>query len=231
MDSAAYSALAGREDLAQYASNALGLFALELRFELDDITTVADSALTDGEGDRRCDLLYVDREQRTAVIGQIYEAAGTAKSTPKVTKGSDLATAVAWVLGAEDLTELPVGLRSAVEELRSALDAGDIDVVEIWYVHNLARSADVDTELREVQATAVSILEYRYPGSSISVRALQVDSDRLEGWYRSSISAIYVGDQIDVATTSDVFEETGDGWSAPPPPRRDGPDGAALRRR
>ena len=214
VDSAARSALEGREDLAAYGGNALGLFALELRFELDDITTVADSALTDGEGDRRCDLLYVDREQRTAVIGQIYEAEDPTKAATKVTKASDLATAVTWVLGAEDLSPLPVGLRSAIEELRTALQSGEIDVVELWYVHNLARSTDADTELREVQATAVSILEYRFPDLSVDVRAVQVDADRLEGWYRSSISAIYVGDSIDVPTTSDAFEETGDGWSA-----------------
>jgi hypothetical protein len=213
-ESPAFSALAGREELTQFGGNALGLFALELRFELDDITTVADSALTDGEGDRRCDILYVDREQRVAVIGQIYQAEDESKAAPKVNKAADLSTAVTWAIGASDISALPVGLRSAVEELRDALSSGEIDLVELWYVHNLPSSPDVDTELREVQATTKSLLEYHYEDQSVDARALQVDRQRLDGWYRSSMSAIYVGETLDVPTTSEAFEETGDGWSA-----------------
>ncbi|MCV5596061.1 hypothetical protein OFN66_19725 [Escherichia coli] len=42
---AAYSAL---EDLSDYKDNALGLFALGLRFGLDDLSSIGVDAVTDG---------------------------------------------------------------------------------------------------------------------------------------------------------------------------------------
>ena len=44
-------ALVARDDLAQYGDNAVGLFALAIRFALDDVHTVAAEAITDGSND------------------------------------------------------------------------------------------------------------------------------------------------------------------------------------
>jgi len=52
-----------RTDLkVQYGNNALMLYALQLRFELSDIISVASDALTDGGNDKKCDLIYVDQD-------------------------------------------------------------------------------------------------------------------------------------------------------------------------
>ena len=45
-----------RTDLIErYGNNALLLYALQLRFEITDIISVASDALTDGGDDKKCD--------------------------------------------------------------------------------------------------------------------------------------------------------------------------------
>jgi hypothetical protein len=48
-----------REDLEQYGDNALLLYALELKYNIDDIRSVAVQALTDGNNDKKCDMVYL----------------------------------------------------------------------------------------------------------------------------------------------------------------------------
>ena len=62
----------GRADLAPYGSNRLTLFALELGLFVEDIHAVAATALTDGSDDKKCDLVYVDRDLGRAIIAQGY---------------------------------------------------------------------------------------------------------------------------------------------------------------
>ena len=51
-----------RADLIDvYGNNALLLYALQLRFSISDIVSVASDALTDGGDDKKCDL----RQHRT----------------------------------------------------------------------------------------------------------------------------------------------------------------------
>src|SRR5579871_743654 len=91
------AALDARDDLSAYGDNAIGLFALALRFNIEDLDSVAADAITDGSDDKKCDILYVDREERSAVIAQCY-VSRSAKSSAPANKASDLNTAVAWLL-------------------------------------------------------------------------------------------------------------------------------------
>ena len=52
--------------------DAIGVFAINLRFNLDDIQTIASEAITGGGDDKKCDILYVDKERQVAVIAQCY---------------------------------------------------------------------------------------------------------------------------------------------------------------
>ena len=62
-----------RTDLTErYGNNALLLYALQLRFEITDIISVASDALTDGGDDKKCDLIYIDPDTGVAVIAQGY---------------------------------------------------------------------------------------------------------------------------------------------------------------
>ncbi|MQI76355.1 hypothetical protein EIZ97_22020 [Escherichia coli] len=64
---AAYSAL---EDLSDYKDNALGLFALGLRFGLDDLSSIGVDAVTDGSDDKKLDIVFINSEEEYAVVGQ-----------------------------------------------------------------------------------------------------------------------------------------------------------------
>lgn len=53
------SDFSSRSDLIEkYTNNSLLLYALQLRFNIDDIVSVASDSLTDGGGDKKCDLIY-----------------------------------------------------------------------------------------------------------------------------------------------------------------------------
>lgn len=88
-----------RTDLtAQYGNNALMLYALQLRFEISDIVSVASDALTDCGNDKKCDLIYVDQDAGVAVIAQSYTRQNPKERdlAPK-NKACDLNTAATWV--------------------------------------------------------------------------------------------------------------------------------------
>lgn len=54
----------GRTDLiSNYGSNSLLLYALQLRFDLSDIASVASESLTDGSNDKKCDLIYAPEKR------------------------------------------------------------------------------------------------------------------------------------------------------------------------
>lgn len=200
-----------RHDLAQFGSSGLLLYALELRFGIDDIVTVAATALTDDTRDQKCDLLYLDEENRTAVLAQAYLATDLTKTQAPTNKAADLAVAVGWVLGNERPEALGASLRSAAEDLHSAIEAGEIDVIELWYSHNLPESQGATDQLERASKTARALLRQHYPDATIEVRYLEVGRARLEEWYRSTKSVILVTDKLDVPASTWV-KESGDGW-------------------
>lgn len=205
-------ALKQRTDLDQYNDNKILLFAIELALESDDIHTIAATSLTDGTNDKKCDLLYVDRDLGRAIIAQSYYSMKKKNEAP-ANKASDLNTAVAWVLGT-DISELPSNLQSAAKELRSAIKDGDIKVIEIWYCHNLEESKNVQGELSKVKETADNFLRRNYPKSSVeNVLAQEVGLKKLEEWYRSINIPILVSDPLEI-DVEDGFEERGDNWTA-----------------
>src|ERR1700688_932395 len=77
--------------------DAIGVFAINMRFNLDDIQTIVSEAITGGGDDKKCDVLYVDRERQIAVISQCYVSRKAKPAAPS-NKASDLNTAVTWLL-------------------------------------------------------------------------------------------------------------------------------------
>ena len=120
----------GRKNLKNlYGDNALLLYALQLKFDIEDIDSVATDALTDGADDKKCDLIYVDRESGIAVVAQAYN-----RPNPKLTdlakesKASDLNAAAAWVF-TEDLSQVPNTIKDAVLDLQDAIKEQAISTV------------------------------------------------------------------------------------------------------
>jgi hypothetical protein len=65
-----------REDLAPFRSAGLALFAMALKFGYDDLETIGADAVVDGPDDKGCDVVYIDPEQKIAIIYSKYLKAG-----------------------------------------------------------------------------------------------------------------------------------------------------------
>ncbi|WP_196814516.1 AIPR family protein [Nocardia sp. BMG111209] len=191
--------------------DAIGVYALSLQFGLDDVRSVATEAITGGGDDKKCDVLYVDKDLQVAVIAQCYVSSKGKTSAPS-NKASDLNTALTWLLS-EDIERLPEALKGRADELRSAVIAGDIRKFYIWYVHNLPHSTNVQNELRAVERTAKALLGNLDPSPEINIFAEEVGSNAFERLYAQAERTIIVTDEFELAVpgTVEVVEED---WSS-----------------
>ena len=205
------SAFQARTDLAGFGDNALGLFALAIRFNLDDLATVAADAITDGSDDKKCDMIYVDLDDGYAVVAQCY-ASTRARAEAPANKASDLNTAINWLLQRE-IEDLPERIRSAAQDLRKAIEDDKIRQVHIWYIHNLPESKNVADELKTVEATASAALKIHFRGKGVKVQALEVGQRTLDEWYNDTQSPILVTDNFSIKVGAG-FEVTGPAWRA-----------------
>ena len=205
------AALDERDDLEKYGSNSLGLFALVLHFGLEDIESVATDAVVDGSDDKKCDIVYVDRNERVAVVAQCYQSQ-KAKDEAPANKASDLSTAIGWLVNAETAT-IPPKLRSAAQTLRQALEEQAIDKIHIWYVHNLPESENVGKELRVVATGTEAVLKAAYPKFAVQVLAKEVGTTTFELWYVETLTPILVTDNFSIPTKG-AFELNMGKWKA-----------------
>ncbi|GIO63260.1 MULTISPECIES: AIPR family protein [Paenibacillus] len=203
-----------REDLIEkYKDNALLLYALELRMQLEDIQSVASDALTDGNNDKKCDLVYIDEEEGLAVIAQGYMSQKERTSAPS-NKASDLNTAVTWLLN-EDLDNLPLDIKAASTQLRQAIINKKIHTIQIWYVHNLPQSKNVTDEMNAVKLSLISSLNaYTDDPTEINVISLEVGRETLSNWYKSSSVPILVTNDFEIETPKGGYEIIGDNWTS-----------------
>lgn len=204
-------ALATRDDLKQYGDNAVGLFALAVRFSLDDIHTIAAESVTDGSDDKKCDLIYIDREEGVAVVAQCYWSSKNKKGAP-ANKASDLNTAIAWLLQ-KPINQLPTKLRSPAAELRNGIKGGEIRRLEVWYIHNVPQTKNVKDELDTVEATVSNLVSILNPPKTVVTSAVEVGNERLGDWYKETLSPILVSDEI-TFEIQDGFQIEKGGWKA-----------------
>jgi hypothetical protein len=208
-------ALNSRTDLTKYGDNALLLFTLQLRFEIEDIDVVATNSLTDGSNDKKCDLVYVDKESQVAVIAQGYFCGRqNLPSEAPANKASDLNTAVVWLLSTP-IDELPTQLlRSAASELREALKNNDLNAIEFWYSHNLPESINVKNELDAVTRSAQNTIRQNFPEcQEISIAGLELGVSATEDLYKSLTTPILVSDKLSVSIP-EGFNISASDWKA-----------------
>lgn len=146
---------------------------------------------------KKCDILYVDKERQAAVIAQCYISTKPRPAAP-ANKASDLNTALTWLLSS-DLDRLPDALKGRADELRSAINAGEIRQFYIWYVHNLPGSKNVQDELRAVENTARAALA-KYPsGQDINIFSEEIGGDRLEHLYMQAERTVIVTEILNIS--------------------------------
>lgn len=172
----------------QYGNNAHLLYALQLRFNIDDINAEASESLTDGYDDKKCDLIYTDADNGIAVIAQAYyRQSVTDKQAAPANKASDLNTAAGWVLN-NNPKDLPETIREQVAQLHEAINEDKIRILYFWYVHNHDETAspNIKEELSIVTRTATQALESNFPQADIQVEAIEVGNNRIESWFNLS---------------------------------------------
>lgn len=174
--------------------DSIGIFAINLRFNLDDIKTIVSEAITGGGDDKKCDVIYVDKERQIAVIAQCYISKKQREAAPS-NKASDLNTALTWLLST-NLDQLPEALKGRADELRSAINIGEIKQFFIWYVHNLPCSDNVKNELRAVENTARAALAQYPSAQDINIFAEEICSTQLDHLYTQAERTIIVTDDI-----------------------------------
>lgn len=210
---ASEKALTSRIDLiSKYGENARLLFALQTRFQIEDIDTIATEYLTDGPDDKKCDLVYVNRDDQYAVIAQGYESDTACKEAAPSNKASDLNTAISWLLSTP-YSKLPERLQSAAEQLRDAVKSNEISNLYIWYVNNCNESLNVNKELDTVKNSAYAILAANFKGNTVNVQATEVGRNRLDEWYKAIITPILVSDDFTIKKVKG-YEILGEEWSA-----------------
>lgn len=152
----------GRDELKdKYGDNSLMLYALQLRFDIDDIMSVASEALTDGHNDKKCDLIFTDRELGIAVVAQAYNKKNFQEGDlAPSNKASDLNTAVAWIF-ASDINEVPEQIKESVLDLQEAIKNEEISTIYFWYVHNLIEenNPEVKREMNTLQFAAQRLVD------------------------------------------------------------------------
>lgn len=206
-----YEAFKHRDDLLKYKSNAIGLFALELKFNIDDIDSVASDAITDGSNDKKCDIIYIDLEERYAVIAQCYFSENTKKGA-KSNKASDLNTAIGWLFS-QNIEVIPLQIKSHVITLRDAIKNNKIDNLYIWYIHNRRESKNVKEELDTVYLSTKTILEENLGNRNFKIKCQEIGNNTLEEWYTNSRTPIIVQETI---TFDNIvgFEEKTEQWKS-----------------
>lgn len=200
-----------------FNSNALMLYALELRFGIDDIFDVAVDSLTDGSDDKKCDLIYIDKDLGIAVVGQAYmKKKANENIAASANKASDLNTAAAWLF-AQSTTEIPSAIADRANELREGIKEGNINQVLFWYVHNCNESANtmIAQELETVQKSA-QLLVNNCAGenNTVKVIAQEIGNETIEEWYEESDKRISINDYIEVDSIDKGFEIQSKKWNS-----------------
>ncbi|MFF5719930.1 AIPR family protein [Streptomyces buecherae] len=206
-------ALQKRLDLDTYGSNKRLLFALQLAFGIEDIHSIAATALTDSSNDKACDLLYIDRDGERVTIAQGYEAQNLNRLQAPSSKAAALHQAVNWLFSKKQPTGVPETLLGAWRELHDALGSNAISEVEVWYVHNLPESQQVAQELNVASEAAFNLLRQGYPENEISVSGTELGRTVLTRRYENSQAPILVTETFRIEIPG-AFEERGTKWTA-----------------
>lgn len=188
--------------------NAYLVWAIGLYLEEPDLESLASEALTDGTNDKKLDFLYLDRDGRRIVFAQGYFAQVARDSAP-ANKASDLNTAAAWLFSG-DLVDVPHALRPPMEDCRQALADGEVDSIELLFVHNLPESVNVTKELRTAAQHIQSFLD-KTP--VVTVQGRELGASRVANLYASRDSHIDVKEPIRCPAEI-KFTEEGPKWRA-----------------
>jgi AIPR protein len=206
-----WPAYVNNNDFKNFGNNGLLLFALKLKFNIEDIVSAGIDSITDGPDDKKADLVYLDTELGFAVIIQGYFASQDKAEDPS-NKASDLNTALTWLLN-KPIDQAPERLKTHAEALRRAFKDNEIKNLHIWYVHNLVESDNIKRELDAVELTAFNAISRNFPEYEIEIHSKEVGQNTLEEWYNAISTPILINDNFEIPIEGGYCTEGSD-WSS-----------------
>ena len=184
------------------------IWSVGLYLEEPDLEALASEALTDGPNDKKIDFILLDRDAKRILFAQGYYGSSKKDSAP-ANKAADLNTAAAWLFSGY-LSEVPEQLRPVIQECRAAVAEGDVESVELLYVHNFPESVNVTKEL---QTAASHLRKAIGDGAGITVVYRELGSSAIENLFASQESHIEVKDEVTCPARPE-FEQSGPKWKA-----------------
>lgn len=205
------AAMDADELLSRFGANALLVFGLSLYVRAEDVEELAAESLTDGGNDKKVDACHLDLAEGRAVVVQAYCSETWGRTAAKANKASDLNTAMTWLLAASE-DDIPERIKVKAMELRGAIAAGDLNRIDILYIHNCFESENVAEELKAVANATKGHLESLRAGD-VSVVCRELGLDAIEELYRSRDRDILVEGRL-VVPGAVLREEKGQDWEA-----------------
>ena len=181
--------------------------AVALFLEETEVDRLASEGLTEGGNDKKIDFIYYDAGSKRLVFAQGYLAKKARDEAPS-NKASDLNTACAWLLSG-DLTSVPDKLRDIISTCRAAIHNGDIENIDLLYVHNLPESINVSRELQAVEGYLRSSL----PDGVATVRSHELGKTKIEHLFSAQESHIEITAEITFHGEIQLTQKGGN-WAA-----------------
>ena len=173
-----------------------------------DLEALAADCLTDGPDDKKIDFIHLNRETKKIAFAQGYYGEGKKDSAP-ANKASDLNTAAAWLISGP-INEVPVSLRAVLSECREALQEGEVETIDLLYVHNRPESVNVNKELQTAAAHVANALGRE---TQIGVASRELGFSAIGHLFATQKSHIDIKDPI-LCPAPVLFRETGPKWRA-----------------
>lgn len=201
-----------REDLKALGQNSLTVFVMQLYLQLENIESFVADAITDGGNDKKLDLCFIDINVGRAIIGQSYLSPTWGKEAAKANKASDINTGIAWLLSA-DIDKVPLALKPKAEELRNGIQSGEIQKIELVFIHNAFSSKNVEDELTAAVNVALDLAERLASKDRPAISAREFGLEEIEELYKTFDSDIIIDEWIHLPVTTWITEKSGS-WKA-----------------
>lgn len=188
-------------------SKAYLVWVMSLYLDDSNIEELIEENLTDMTDDKKIDFIRLDLEKRKLVFVQGYYTKSIKDNAP-ANKASDLNTAAAW-LTTGDIRKFPSILQEIIRNSRQAINNGEIETIELLYVHNCGESVPVESELKTAKDYLLKALE----GKSITVSYKEIGYRETTRMYKDQASNMTIRDKV-VCPAKVEYKENGNKWRA-----------------
>lgn len=188
--------------------NAFLVWVMGMYLDEADLEALASESLTDGTDDKKFDFIRFDRDLKRIVFCQGYYS-NSQKDAAPANKASDLNTACAWLFSG-DTNKVPEALKPIIEECRLGMKEGDVETIDLLYVHNRPESINV---AKELQTVGQHVKKACGDQSQITVFAKELGIGEIENLFANTESHIQVRDDVE-CPVAPVMEEEGPNWKA-----------------